>query len=87
MTTTQLDRLMRININSIEDIRYKYFGVLKPKYSEYPRVWGEVGIMKLKSCDRCKLDGLGHTYMLVGCSNTYVHHTLPRGHPRTNQVH
>jgi hypothetical protein len=65
MTAIKLDRLMTIDIDDVEDTRYKHRGNSNPKYSEYLRVWGVANIVKLTSHKKYKVDGCGHIYMSV----------------------
>jgi hypothetical protein len=64
-TTTLLDGLNVIKIGNKEVTRYEHRCGKNPEFSEYSRMWGEVGTVKLKTNSTPKIGDRGIQCMFV----------------------
>ena len=86
-TATKLDGLTVINIDGKTGTRYELWGVQNPKFPKHLRVWGEVGVVKLKTIGTPKLANRGQVCMFVGYAVNHAGDCYRMYYENTERVH
>jgi hypothetical protein len=86
-TATLLDGLTIVELNGINDTRFKHWGKENPKFVHHLRTWGEAGTVKLKTQGTPKVADRGVQCMFVGYALHHTGDTYRMWDPRTNRVH
>ena len=86
-TATKLDGLTPITLGGVTLSRYEHaFGAL-PAFAHHLRIWGESGVVSLKSKIHSKLNNKGETCLMVGYAHHHAGDVYEMWNPLTSALH
>jgi len=87
LLATLLDSLIIVNINGVDKPRYEHDGMSTPKWINDMKVFGEAGVVKLKTKISPKMDNKGKTCIFVGYPLNHADSTYLMYDPETKGIH
>ena len=86
-TATLLDGLTPITLGNTTATRYEHAFGATPAFAQHLRVWGEAGVVTIKSKIHAKLQDKGITCIFVGYAKNHAGAVYEMWNPSTSAVH
>ena len=87
ITATKLDNLAIVELDGKFKTRYEHFEGKLPKFVKHLRVWGEAGVVKIKSKIAPKLKDKGVTTMFAGYTNNHDGDCYKMWEPKLHNIY